>query len=315
MGDMGTQIRRIWELAIVAGEMTLAVRNILAVLGSAFLAACTDSAFFVANLPAAFSRVSVTRDLSYGNGPSKTLDLYIPKRVTQDPLPVIIFLYGGRWTDGKKRQYAFAANTLAQEGFFVAVPDYRKYPDVKFPVFAQDGAEAVAWVHDHIGSYGGDRGQIFLSGHSAGAHIGALIAADPKYLGAHHKSRSVITAFAGLAGPYDFVPEAEDLKDMFGPPERYGEMQVPTFIDGGQPPMLLLHGRKDDTVRLYNLERLAGAINAKGGYVETRIYPKVDHIQIVGALTVFWRYKAPVKDDLVGFFRAQSKLRLSRSMD
>ena len=249
------------------------------------------------------------------DGSSKTLDLYIPKRVTQDPLPVIIFLYGGRWTDGKKRQYAFAANTLAQEGFIVVVPDYRKYPDVKFPVFAQDGAEAVAWVHDHIGSYGGDRGQIFLSGHSAGAHIGALIAADPKYLGAHHKSRSIITAFAGLAGPYDFVPESEDLKDMFGPPERYGEMQVPTFIDGGQPPMLLLHGRKDDTVRLYNLERLAGAINAKGGYVETRIYPKVDHIQIVGALTVFWRYKAPVKDDLVGFFRAQSKLRLSRSMN
>jgi acetyl esterase/lipase len=287
--------------------MTIKGRTILAALTSAFLTACTDGAFLLANLPAAFSGGSVTRDLAYGDGASKKLDLYSPKRANQDPFPVIVFLYGGRWTTGRKAQYAFAASALAQEGFIVAVPDYRKYPDVRFPAFAEDGAEAVAWVHDHIKSYGGDRAQIFLAGHSAGAHIGALIAADPKYLRAYNKNRSIITAFAGLAGPYDFVPESEDLKDMFGPPERYDQMQATTFIDGGQPPMLLLHGQKDDTVRLYNLEKLAGAIKARGGYVETRIYPEVDHLQIVGALTVFWRYKAPVKDDLVRFFRAQAQ--------
>ena len=282
---------------------------------SAFLAACTDSAFFLANLPAAFNGVSVTRDVAYGSGPSRKIDLYIPKRAGQAALPVVIFLYGGRWTEGAKGQYAFAANALAQEGFIVAVPDYRKYPKVKFPAFVEDGAEAVAWVHDHIAAYGGDPGQILLSGHSAGAHIGALIAADPKYLNAHDKSRSIVTAFAGLAGPYDFVPESEDLKDMFGPPERYGQMRATSFIDGGQPPMLLLHGQKDDTVRLYNLERLAAAIGAKGGYVQTRIYPEIDHIEIVGALTVFWRYKAPVKDDLVSFFRAQLQSRRDAGPD
>ena len=284
--------------------MTRRMRNLLTVLSSAFLAACTDAAFFVANVPAAFSGVSVTRNVAYGSGASKTLDLYTPKRVTRDPLPVVIFLYGGRWTEGGKGQYAFAADALAQAGFIVAVPDYRKYPDVKFPAFARDSAEAVAWVHDNIGRHGGDPAQIFLTGHSAGAHIGALIAADPKYLQAHNKSRSIITAFAGLAGPYDFVPEAEDLKDMFGPPERYDQMRATTFIDGGQPPMFLLHGAEDDTVRLYNLERLAAAIKAKGGQVDTKVYPGINHIEIVGALTVFWRSKAPVLDDLVRFFRA-----------
>lgn len=266
--------------------MTIRIGTVLAALASACLTACADSAFFIANLPAAFNGVSVTRDLAYGSGSSKKLDLYIPKRASEEPLPVIIFLYGGRWTDGTKRQYAFAANALAQEGFIVVVPDYRKYPDVKFPVFVEDGAEAVAWVHDNIGAYGGNPGHIFLSGHSAGAHIGALISADPKYLKAHNKSRSIISGFAGLAGPYDFVPEAEDLKDMFGPPERYGQMQATTFIDGGQAPMLLLHGQNDDTVRLYNLEKLAGAIKENGGYIETKIYPGVNHIQIVGALSL-----------------------------
>lgn len=289
--------------------MTSRVRALLAALVSACLSACTDGAFLLANLPAAFSSVSVKRDLAYGSDPTKKLDLYMPKGAAQNPLPVIIFLYGGRWTDGRRGQYAFAADALAQEGFIVAVPDYRKYPQVKFPAFAEDSAEAVAWVHDNIASLGGDPGRIFLAGHSAGAHIGALVAADPKYLEAHHKSRSIITAFAGLAGPYDFTPESEDLKDMFGPPERYSQMQATTFIDGRQPPMLLLHGQKDDTVRLYNLEKLAAAIRARGGEVETRVYPGIGHIEIVGALSVFWRYKAPVREDVVSYFRAQGKLR------
>jgi acetyl esterase/lipase len=258
-------------------------------------------------VPAAFSSDSVTRNVAYGSGAANRLDLYTPKRATQDPLPVIIFLYGGRWTEGAKGQYAFAADALAQAGFIVAVPDYRKYPQVKFPAFVEDSAEAVAWVHDTIGRYGGDPAQIFLTGHSAGAHIGALIAADPKYLQAHNKSRSIIAAFAGLAGPYDFIPESEDLKDMFGPPERYEQMRATSFIDGGQPPMLLLHGAKDDTVRLYNLERLAAAIKAKGGQAYTKVYPGINHIEIVGALTVFWRSKAPVLDDLVRFFRAHMR--------
>jgi acetyl esterase/lipase len=285
------------------------IRTLLTALAPALLAACSDGAFLIANLPAAFSDVTVTRDVAYASAPENKLDLYVPKAAAQGPLPVVMFLYGGRWSYGAKGQYAFAADALARQGFIVAVPDYRKYPKVKFPAFVEDAADALAWVHDTIASRGGDPARIFLAGHSAGAHIGALLAADPKYLVAHGKSRSIITAFAGLAGPYDFVPEAEDLKDMFGPPERYDQMRVTPFIDGRQPPMLLLHGEKDDTVRLYNLERLAAAIKAKGGHVETKLYPDVNHIEIVGALTVFWRYKAPVKEDLVRFFRSQAPSR------
>jgi acetyl esterase/lipase len=283
--------------------MKTGVRNIFAGLAAACLAGRRDARFFIANLPAAFSSVSVIRDLPYGNGASKKLDLYIPKHTSQTPLPVIVFFHGGRWTYGEKAQYAFAAEMLAREGFIVAVPDYRKYSQVKFPVFVEDAAEAVAWVYDNIAARGGDADKLFLAGHSAGAHIGALVAADPRYLLAHRKDRSIIAGFAGLAGPYAFTPEDEDLKDMFGPPERYARMQAPTFIDGKQPPMLLLHGREDKTVKLYNLERLAAEIAAKGGAVETKIYPEIDHTQIVGALTVFLRHKAPVKDDIVRFIR------------
>jgi acetyl esterase/lipase len=282
------------------------LRNGLALLAPLCLLGCTDAPFLIANLPTLLSSTTVRRDLAYGREQTQTLDLYIPKTTSKTVLPVIVFFYGGRWTEGGKSLYRFAADALAKQGFIVAVPDYRKYPQVKFPAFVEDGAAVVAWVHDNIAAHGGGPERIFLAGHSAGAHIGALIAADPHYLQAHRKSRSVVKGFAGLAGPYAFVPEDEDLKDMFGPPERYPQMQAPTFIDGGQPPMLLLHGRDDTSVRLYNQDRLAAAIAAKGGKVETAVYPGIDHIEILGALTVFWRYKAPVKADMMRFFREEA---------
>lgn len=289
----------------MGGTMKKPIASMLAFLSSAFLAACSDGALFIANLPAAFSDVSVAKAIAYGQGSEKTLDLYTPQRSGgDDALPVVVFLHGGRWSYGRKEQYAFAATALAQEGFIVAVPDYRKYPIVRFPAFVEDGAEAVAWVHDNIASYGGDRSRLFIAGHSAGAHIGSLIAADPSYLGKFGKNRSVVIAFAGLAGPYSFTPDEADLIDMFGPPDRYRLMQATSFIDGKQPPMLLLHGDQDDTVKLYNLEKLRDAIKARGGVVETKLYPGVDHTQIVGALTPFLRYKAPVAPDVARFFRS-----------
>lgn len=100
----------------------------------------------------------------------------------------------------------------------MALADYRKYPDVKFPAFVEDVASAVAWVHDNIEGYNGDTDRLFLSGHSSGAHMAALVATDAQYLATHDLERAIIAGFAGLSGPYAFVPEAADLKDMFGPP-------------------------------------------------------------------------------------------------
>src|SRR5262249_25592652 len=157
--------------------------------------------------------------------------------------------------------YRFAGDAFARHGYIAVIPDYRKYPRVRFPAFVEDSAKALAWVYSHIADYGGDRDRIFVAGHSAGAHICAPLTADPHYLAHEGQDRStVIRGFAGLAGPYAFTPSEPDLEDMFGPPERYPAMQVTTFIDGTQPPMLLLYGGSDTTVRRYNLDRLEARI-------------------------------------------------------
>jgi acetyl esterase/lipase len=216
---------------------------------------------------------------------------------------VVVFFYGGRWEVGDKSDYAFAGSSFAQQDFITVVPNYSKYPQVKFPVFVEDGAKAVAWTYDHIGEYNGRSGAIHVAGHSSGAHIGALITADKKYLAAEGKNIHVIKSFAGLAGPYDFTPDAPDLISIFGPPSQYPQMQVTTFIDGHEPPMLLLWGDADKDVYRSNLDKLVQRIQQKHGQVKTIIYPGVDHVQIVAALSWLNPSGAPVLADITHFFR------------
>ncbi len=257
----------------------------------------------VLNLAPAFSRTKIVSGKAYGAESWQQLDIYIPPDTDVRRRPVVVFFYGGRWTSGLKENYRFAGDAIAKRGYIAVIPDYSKYPRVRFPAFVEDGAKALAWVSGHIEDYGGDPDRIFVAGHSAGAHIGALLAANPAYLAREGKDRSaVVRGFAGLAGPYAFTPDEPDLEDIFGPPERYPSMQVTTFIDGAQPPMLLLYGDADKTVRRYNLDRLEARIREKGGLVKSIVYPGVDHLWILGALSWINFRGPPILGDMIAFF-------------
>lgn len=276
------------------------LKLLLIAMSSLFLSACTKAGLFFANVPASFNDASTYKNVSYGDKEQQTLDLYIPQGVNK--APVIVFYYGGRWTDGHKEQYRFVADGFVKEGYVVVIPDYRKYPNVKFPAFVEDAASSFAWVYKNIEDYGGDPETIFIIGHSSGAHLGALIATDPQYLKVHDLDRKTIKAFAGMSGPYAFVPEADDLKDMFGPPERYPLMRAPNFVDGKQPPMLLIHGLEDEAVVLENAQKLKAAIDKNGGQVQLKTYKELNHVETIGSLMWFWRYKSDIKDEILAFF-------------
>jgi len=260
--------------------------------------------FQLVNLAPALGSTAIIRDEAYGPEPWERLDIY-RRPASAAKRPVVVFFYGGRWTTGSKELYRFVGDAFAKRGFITIIPDYRKHPAVRFPAFVEDGAKALAWVHDHSAGFGGDPDRIFVAGHSAGAHIGALLAANPAYLEREGKSRSaVIRGFAGLAGPYAFTPDELDLEDMFGPPERYPQMQVTSFIDGREPPMLLLYGDADTAVKRVNLDRLAARIKEKGGRVHSIVYPGVSHIWILGALSWLNFRGPPVIEDITDFFNS-----------
>ena len=216
---------------------------------------------------------------------------------------VVVFVYGGGWTDGNKGTYRFVATALAAHGFLTVVPDYQVFPQVRFPTFLQDNAAAVAWVKRNIARYGGDPGRIFLMGHSAGAYNVAMLTLDKQWLGAEglDPDRDIIGTI-GLAGPYDFLPLHDpELEDIFAPAGDLRLSQPISFARGDAPPMLLLAGSTDTTVLPRNTEHLAAAIHRAGGAVREEIYPGVNHTKIIGAMAGVLRWLAPTFGDATGF--------------
>ena len=267
----------------------------------AFLVACTPLQFAVVNAPTLTYDGQISKDVLYGQLPRQNLDIYVPN-IEQETFPVVVFFHGGRWIDGSKDQYKFVGTTLSSMGYVVVLPNTRLYPDVKFPTFAEDAAKSVAWVHKNIANYKGNQ-NLFISGHSSGAHIGALIIADNAYLATHKLKPNVVNAFAGLAGPYDFVPKAADIKEIFGPPDNFPNMVVTNFIDGDEPPMLLIYTGEDDTVYPRNLAALKAGIEKANGDVETIIYETGGHVATVAAFSWANPSDLPVPKDMDDFFK------------
>ncbi len=242
--------------------------------------------------------------LVYAASQGLRLDVYTPGRVPH--APVVVFFHGGRWSKGSKDGYRFVGQALAAQGFVVVIPNYRLYPQVRFPAFVEDAAQALRWTHDHIARYGGDPAALFVMGHSAGAHLAAMLALDNHYLQAVGGSRAWLRGMIGLAGPYDFLPlEDADLRDIFGPPPRYPQSQPIQYVDGKNPPLLLLHGEDDANVNIKNSRNLAQAVRRAGGPVETVIYPKMNHIWIIATLAAPLRGRSDVLERVAAFIRAQ----------
>ncbi len=171
-------------------------------------------------------------------GERGTFDLYVPESATAST-PVVVFFYGGGWDGGAKSIYPFVGQSLASEGFIVAIPDYRIYPEVRFPGFVEDGARAVAAVEGLVRKGGGGvpagRHPVFLMGHSAGAQIAALLAYDGRYLAKAGASNASLAGFIGLSGPYDFLPLKEERYKRIFPPALRDASQPVRFVSAGDP--------------------------------------------------------------------------------
>lgn len=237
---------------------------------------------------------------AFGPDAMQTLDVWVPKNARN--ARVLVFWYGGSWRFGNREDYGFVAKAFAARGFVVVLPDYRKSPPHPFPGFVQDGAAAVAWVQANIAKYGGDPARIGVSGHSAGAHVAAMVALDPQWL-ATAGAPGAVKAFVGFAGPYDFYPFAPggSAEKAFGRPADPAATQPITFARADAPTSLLLTGDADDVVQPRNSASLAAALKAKGAAVETRVYPGVGHVGLVLALSKPFRGKAPALNDAVVF--------------
>ena len=249
----------------------------------------------------------VAGPIAYGRDPAQAVDIYRPRGAGADArLPVIVWFHGGGWDSGGREFYGFAGRALSAEGFVVVVAGYRLGEGGRWPGFVEDGAAAVRWTHANIAAHGGDPERIILSGHSAGAHIAALLALDTDRLGDLVRPGGAVRGVAGLAGPYDFLPfESGGSADRaMGHADPIALTQPITYARGDAPMLWLASGDADHTVRPRNSRALAAAVTEAGCQAETKLYAGVDHREILTGLSLPLRNDAPtVLADLAAFAR------------
>ncbi|MGS0740921.1 alpha/beta hydrolase [Glaciimonas sp. GG7] len=243
------------------------------------------------------STYTKTCDILYGPHPRNGLDVYTPKNL-HSPAPVVLFFYGGSWNSGARGDYAFVGEALASRGIVAVIADYRLYPEVRYPAFLQDGAQALAWTVKEVAKYGGDPQRLFVMGHSSGAYNAAMLALDPRWLAEVHLTPAVLRGWIGLAGPYDFIPiENRDVRPVFFFPNTPTTSQPINHVTSHAPPTLLLAASTDNLVNpVRNTGGLAAALRALQVPVTVEYFEHVGHATLVGAISRPLRSLAPVLD-------------------
>jgi acetyl esterase/lipase len=270
------------------------------------LAGCQAAFFGTVNLRQPKHDVVAHRDITYDPASALELDVYAPSQARG--APVIVYFYGGSWMSGKRQWFRWMGEALAAQGVVTIVADVRLWPRTRLDGFLHDGAEAVRWARDHAGEFGGDPAHLFVMGHSSGGQIAAMLAMDKQWLAAVGMKPRDLAGFIGVAGTYDFIPFDEpEFYDMFGrTPDDQARSQPINFVDGDEPPALLLQGEKDTIVYPSEAVSLEGRYAAQGEPVELKLYPGLGHEKLLLAFGPL-KGRAPVLTDTMAFIHRYSE--------
>ncbi len=246
----------------------------LVAIGALLSSGCERALFSVANR----GTLPPTDTVVYAMETGLALDVYRPEatRASTGAAPVVVFFYGGSWERGNRMQYRFVGSRLAENGVVAVVADYRTFPRAGFPDFMHDAAQAVAWARANAARYGGDPERVFIAGHSAGAQIAALLGTDGRYLAREGLRPDALAGVIGLSGPYDFAITGR-YRAVFGPPGQWPDAQAINFVDGDEPPFLLVHGDGDRVVEARDSVDLDARLRAQGVASTLLLVPGAGH--------------------------------------
>jgi acetyl esterase/lipase len=261
------------------------------------VANCRSVVYGALNAPSYVGSYERRADIRYGDLQRQSLDAYVPSGAAGRPM--VVFWYGGMWIQGTKEHYRFVGAALANSGYVAVLPDYRRFPQARFPQFIEDGALAVKWAREHAGELGGDPNSIFLMGHSAGAHLAATLALDERYLGKVGGDSSWIRGWISLSAPYELRWLPPRLYSIFQS-HAATEWRPIALVTNHAPPALLVHGLEDSMVHPQEALDMEAKLRAAAVPVECRIY-HVGHIGTVLALSPAFRGEAGTLADVREF--------------
>ncbi|MBV8364468.1 MAG: alpha/beta hydrolase [Candidatus Eremiobacteraeota bacterium] len=247
-----------------------------------------------ATIFALLAAVNVTRDVAYAadvvDGKHR-LDVYSPAGVRA--APVLVFIHGGGFVQGDRRDYNGLATAIASTGIVVVVPSYRLFPQADARGAATDVAAAVAWTVKHVSAFGGNPRGVVLSGHSAGAYLAALVGLAPTFLSAYGVPPRAIRGIAGFSGIYDVgdidpaatPSDRELLQHYFGETQEARSTLSPiTYAAKTAPPMALYCGGVYDAVACGQRDLMFAALVHAGADVQMDADASATHSDVVANL-------------------------------
>ncbi len=264
------------------------IQCLILMAGLSQLSACAFSrAFEHSALPAGARQID---DLCYYSGPGADpekhqLDLYLPPG--PGPHPVIVFVYGGAWKRGDRKDYGNLGRRLAARGILTAAISYRLAPRHPHPAQVRDSARALAWVYANIKKYQGNPKKIFLMGHSAGAHLVALLACDPRWLAEQKLDPKIIAGVIAISGPYDITFMARDVpklaKEVFSEhPENWKKASPANHLGKSPlPPFLIAHADKEHPSLHQQAKMFSIALRQAGASVKNYEAKNSNHFRII----------------------------------
>lgn len=270
----------------------------------AWLSGCSAVGVLNAITPSASKTVQT--GVAYGALPRQQLDIYQPKAAAPAAgWPVVVFFYGGSWNTGERADYRFVGEALAARGVLALVADYRLYPEVRYPDFLLDSAQALAWGLSHAAQWGGNPQRVFVMGHSAGAYNAAMLALDARWLQPTGHSPAELAGWIGLAGPYDFFPtDNPDAQPVFFHPHYPSKAQPIDWIAPTAPPTFVGAPAKDALVSPErSTQQLAHKLQAAGVPVMLKSYPRASHVTLMASFGWPLRWIAPVLNDVDHFIQ------------
>ncbi|AYA69266.1 alpha/beta hydrolase [Acinetobacter sp. WCHA55] len=231
----------------------------------------------------------VQENVAYGLRARHRLDLF-RTQTPREHRPLIVFVHGGAWMHGDKKDYRFIGEAFAKEGFDVAVINYHLAPEHIFPASIDDLSLALNYLNVHQIKYQISTEKVVLMGHSAGAFnvMSALYHPKPYEI----QCRSQITAIIGLAGPYHFDYKGDPIcADAFDQNRPYQEVMPYYFVESNTVKHYLLVAENDDVVGLSNAVDLDRRLKEKGNYSQLWTVPRIGHISMIGSVSsLFSRY-------------------------